>query len=622
MAMMTVALAGCGSGGGGALGQSSFHTASASDNTALSCLSASLNHSAKLAGVPVDVSPAPGTDTADPHTQISFLGAPTSQIRGVSVTGTRSGRHPGRLDGYSQDDGASFVPTTPFDLGEQVVVRATVGAAVGGKPIEFAFRVDAPFSTAAVGEFPNPPAPPSDYQSFSTLQGARPPTLTVTVPDHDPAAGDIFVTNGPGPGRYGPLIYTPQGQLVWFDQLSNGVVADNLTVQSYQGRRDLTFWKGRVLALAFGQGQDIVMNSSYQTVATVRGGNGLEADLHDFQLAPRDVAYVTAYNPMRCNLASQGGPRDGVILDGAVEQIDIKTGLVRWEWHSLDHVSATESETSPPSNTPWDFFHINSIDPEPGGNILISARNTWAAYQVQRGTGEILWRLGGLWSSFKMGPGTKTYWQHDARVLPNGDITIFDDGSDPPEESQSRAVRIAVDLRTHQARLVTAYTHPNPPLLAASQGNTQTLPGGNTVVGYGGVPEVTEYAKSGSLLFDAHLPLDQVFYRAFRFPWNGLPSSPPVAVAGFNNTGEETIVRISWNGATGVAAWSVLAGTHPPSLTQQATIRANAFEGSTILPKAYGYVAVQALDSAAHVLGTSHAVAVKTFRASLLRSGR
>ena len=40
-----------------------------------------------------------------------------------------------------------------------------------------------------------------------------------------------------------------------------------------------------MLSLGFGQGEDIVMNSSYQTVATVTGGNGLQADLHDFQIA-------------------------------------------------------------------------------------------------------------------------------------------------------------------------------------------------------------------------------------------------------------------------------------------------------------------------------------------------
>ena len=87
----------------------------------------------------------------------------------------------------------------------------------------FGFHVDTPYPTANVPAFPNPPAAPADYQSFDTLPGVQAPILTVTTPDRDPAAGDIFTTNGPGPGRYGPLIYTPQGKLVWFDQLSGGL---------------------------------------------------------------------------------------------------------------------------------------------------------------------------------------------------------------------------------------------------------------------------------------------------------------------------------------------------------------------------------------------------------------
>ena len=612
-AVTALVAAGCGSGG--------THRSSASNARAPSCLPATLDHSAKLAGVPVDVSPAPGTDTANPQTQISFLGVPGTEIHEVSVVGRLSGHHAGRLLDYSQGDGASFAPDTPFKPGEQVVVRAVIGAAKSAKPIVFGFRVDTPYSTAAVPPFPNPPAALTDYQSFDTLPGVQAPILTVTVADRDPAAGDVFMTNGPGAGPYGELIYTSQGRLVWFHQLSGGVTADNLSVQSYEGQRDLTFWQGKVLSLGFGQGEDFVMNSNYQTVATIQGANGLKADLHDFQIAPGDIAYITAYNPIRCDLSSVGGPRDGAILDAAVQAIDIKTGLLRWEWHSLDHIGVTESETSAPTTRAWDWFHINSIDTQPDGNILISARNTWADYQLQGGTGNILWRLGGLKSSFRMGPGTKTAWQHDARMLPDGDVTIFDDGSDPPEEPQSRAVRIALDLKTHEARLVSAYTHPGPPLLASSQGNMQTLPNGNTVVGYGGVPQISEFAKDGSLLFDAHLSFDLIFYRGFRFPWSGRPLIPPTALANQNNTGEDTIVHMSWNGATEVASWRVLAGMHPRSIDSQATIGATGFETSTILPKKYGYVAVQALDSAGHVLGTSHTVPVNSY-AALLRSAR
>ena len=605
-------------------------TTVASDGVSPPCLPATLEHSARLPGTDVDVSPEPETDTANPHTQVSFLGAPATDIREVSVVGQHSGDHPGRLAAYSQGDGASFVPDKPFDAGERVTVRAVIDTGAAGRQVVFGFRVDTPYPTATVSEFPNPAAAPADYQSFATLPGVQAPVMTVTVPDRDPAAGDILTTNGPGPGQYGPLIYTPQGRLVWFDELSGGETAEDLNEQTYEGQRDLTWWRGRVLSLGFGQGEDVVMNSHYQTVARIPGGNGLRADLHEFQIAPHDIAYITAFNPIRCDLAPVKGARDGAIIDTAIQEVDMKTGLVRWEWHSLDHVAAEESETEAPSTaTPWDWFHINSIDPEPDGNIFISARSTWAGYQLQGGTGKILWRLGGLHSSFKMGPGTETAWQHDGRILANGDITFFDDGSNPPIHSQSRAIQVALDFKTHEAHLVSAYTHPSPPLLAASQGNMQTLADGNAVVGYGAVPQISEFAGGsggsgggGSLLFDAHLPLDMTFYRAFRYPWSGRPATPPAVIANLNSTGEETIVHASWNGATEVASWRVLAGAHPNSLRVQATIGSTGFESSTILPKKYARVAVQALDVAGHVLSTSKTVQVVSYTASLPSSGQ
>jgi len=589
----------------------------ASGGLSPACLPATLQHASALPGTRVDVSPAPQTSSANPHTQISFRGVPASEIREVSAVGRRSGAHPGRLHAYSQGDGASFVPDSAFDAGERVDVRAVIGAAGAGRRAAFSFRVDTPYSTANTTDFANLPAAPADYQSFYTLPNMHPPVLTVTTPDRDPAAGYVLTTNGPGPGQYGPLIYTPQGRLVWFDALPEGEAAENLNEQTYEGRRVLTWWRGHVLSLGFGQGEDVVTNSRYQTIARVAGGNGLKADLHDFRIAGHRIAYVTAYNPIRCDLTSIGGAPGGAIVDTAIQQVDMKTGLVRWEWHSLDHIGAAESEVEAPAgSTPWDYFHLNSIEPESGGDLLISARSTWAGYLLD-GAGKVLWRLGGNKSSFEMGPGTRMAWQHDARVLANGDLTFFDDGSNPPIHHQSRGVVIRLDLKTRQAHLVSVYEHADPQLLAASQGNMQTLANGNTLLGYGGVPAISEFAKDGSLLFDAHQPYDMSFYRAFRYPWSGRPSSPPAVLAALNDTGEETIVHASWNGATGVSSWRVLAAKQGGSLKAQAEIPATGFESSTTLPVKYAHVAVQALDSAGHVLATSKTAAPIGYNASL-----
>ncbi len=595
-------------------GSSSSKAAAASPPCDLS----SPERSAQLAGTHVYASPAPATDTANPRAQISFLGAPSGSVTGVSVVGSASGDHEGRLAAFSQGDGESFLPSKPFTANESVTVSATIS----GRPVSYSFRVATPYPTAQVPEFPASPATPPDSQSFTTMPGVKAPVMTVTGADRDPAAGDVFVTNGPGPGQYGPLIYNPQGQLVWFQHLTGGATAEDLNVQSYRGRRVLTWWKGRVLSLGFGQGEDLVMNSRYQVIARVAGGNGLTADLHDFRLAPHDTAYVTAYNPILCDLRPAGGKADGTITDVAVQEIDMQTGLVRWEWHSLDHVKAAESEVEVTTNSrPWDYLHLNSIDVQRNGNLLLSARSTWAGYDVEAGSGKIRWRLGGNHSSFQMGRGTEMAWQHDGRMRADGTLTFFDDGSNPPIHKQSRGLVISIDEHAHTARLVKAYTHPNPPMLAASQGNMQTLASGNVVIGYGGVPQISEFAADGSLLFDAHQPYDTSFYRAFRFPWSAVPAAQPAIVASANNTEEETIVHTSWNGATGVASWRVLAGEEARALKVRATIPASGFESAVTLPHKYKYAAVQALDAGGHTLGTSATSQVIGFYASLVAAG-
>jgi Arylsulfotransferase (ASST) len=586
------------------------------------CLPATLNAGATIAGTGVSVSPAPSSDSASPATQISFLGAPATSISNVEVEGSRTGEHAGRLEPYSQGDGASFVAERRFAPGERVRVRAQVGTDAAARSISFSFGVASPYPTDGVPTFPNPPAQPSAVQSFVTAPALHPPALTVTTPDQDPKAGQVMMTVGPGPGDYGPLIFDADGHLEWFDALARGVDAEDLRVQRYEGQDVLTWWQGKVLAQGLGEGEDVIMDSHYTTLATIHAGNGYQADLHDFQIVPGGVAYLTVYDLIRCDLAAVGGVRNGVLIDTAVQAIDMKTGLVRWEWHSLDNVDVRDSHAPVPREAiPWDWFHLNSLDLQSDGRILLSARQLWAAYELDGRSGKVLWQLGGTHSSFAMPAGAETAWQHDARLRPDGTVTLFDNGSAPRVHAESRGLRLALDMRRHSARVVRAYPHPRTPVVADSQGDLQTLPDGNVLVGWGSIPSVSEFAPEGALLFDAHLPPGDASYRAFRFRWSGRPSWPPVASARVLATEDQTAVFASWNGATDVAYWRVLAGTSPTSLTVRATARDSGFESAITYPESYlehhvEYVAAQALDAKGAVLGTAPTVAVSPPRSA------
>jgi hypothetical protein len=255
---------------------------------------------------------------------------------------------------------------------------------------------------------------------------------------------------------------------------------------------------------------------------------------------------------------------------------------------------------------PYDYFHINSIQQLPDGNLLISARNTWAVYEISRATGHVLWTLGGKYSSFRMGKGTDFYWQHDAQLHPGGLLSVFDDGAAPKKEGQSRALELNVDLHTMRASLKRAYTH-SPPLLAGAQGNMQLLRDGGVLVGWGTAHAFTEYARSGKQVVNGSFPPPLFSYRTYRSPWRAHPSSAPgIAVSAGKR--QAVTVYASWNGATDVARWQVLAGSSKQNLVAVDTAAKSGFE-TAIHAKASGrYFAVRALASSGRVLGTSRMI--------------
>jgi hypothetical protein len=433
----------------------------------------------------------------------------------------------------------------------------------------------------------------------------HPPNLYVTRDSPQASPGDLFLTPGHGPGQFGPMIVDGAGRLVWFQRVPTGDIAADLQVEHYEGRPVLVWWQGRIFSPGLGLGEDEIYNSSYRPVATIRGGNGYAADLHDVRLTPQGSAFITAYSTVYADLSSAGGSRQGTLIDSILQEIDVKTGLVMFEWHAWGHVPLSDSFTRPSAGQPWDYFHINSVslDPWGDGNFIVSSRNTWAAYEISQHTGAILWRIGGRHPSFRMGPGTGVAWQHDVRWQPDHTLTIFDDGASPRRHSQSRAIRERIDWRDRSVTLVGRDVH-SPALLAGSQGNDQLLPDGDSLVGWGEAPFLSEFSPTGQVLFDARLPASEESYRAFRFDWNGAPAVPPAGVV--RPAGPDAFtVYASWNGATDVSAWRIVGGASAAALAPITTAARTGFETTVEVHSSDSWFAAQALGSAGNVLAGS-----------------
>jgi hypothetical protein len=575
------------------------------------CVPSTLNRSALLPGTQLSVSPLPGSYAASQTTQISLLGVPTQQLRSVRVRGSVSGSHPGQLRAYSQGDGASFLPSRHFTPGETVTVRGAIAG--GSRPTPFAFA----FAIAHQDPLPyvrpsRPHLRPGEVQYFHSLPDLEPPIMTVTASTlaADPAAQRhaplIFASPYSGPADAGPAIFDEAGNLVWFSPQHTGTVAANFQLQQLDGQPVLTYWRGYIPPQGFGQGEEVVLNRSYHQILRVRAGNGYKADLHEFRIGANHTADLTVFDPVRCDLSALGGPSGGAVTDGIYQEVDLATGLVRREWHSVDHIPLSDSyATAVGTSTDWpfDYFHINSIAQPAGGAMLISARNTWGVYELDPASGRVLENIGGRRSQIKLAANASPAFQHDARVLPDGTISIFDNGAVPKVHAQSRGIILAIDHHARTGAVVAQYVHGSP-LLSGSQGNFQVLANGDAFIGWGSRPYFSEFTSAGQTVFDAHMHGPYQSYRAYRFAWAGEPTERP-AIAAVANTHAGTVtVYASWNGDTRTASWRVFAGDSPHALAPVATVPRTGFE-TAIATRRARFVAVQALDEAGATLDTS-----------------
>ena len=550
----------------------------------------------------VSVFPSPNTTSALPQTQITFRGIPASQIGQVQVVGSSTGAHSGTIHGDSDGNGASFIPDSPFAPGETVTVMTGLDV-VGGTSGSFHFGVATPFGTINPMTLPMVPAGSNGVQHFHSVPQLVPASITVNSRSSSAYNGDIFLTPQFGPLQNGPMILDSSGHMIWFDPLGANQLATDLRVQQLGNQPVLTWWQG-FTNNGSGRGEGVIDDSAYQQIATVQAANGIQGmDLHEFLITPQGDAWIAGVSPVHY------GSLTKPLIDSVVQEIDIKTGLVLFEWHALDHVpiSASFFNTKTPGFV-YDPYHLNSISLDSDGNPIISLRNTWAFYKVSAQTGAIIWTLGSNQNQFTRGGGTQVAFQHDVLVQPDGTFTLFDDGGGPPTEHHARALRLAVNEATKAASLVRQYTH-TPALNTNFEGNAQLLPGGDMFVGWGQQPYFTEFNSAGQQIFDARFTSNTSSYRAYRFGWSAQPNTAPDIAAAANND-TTTEVWASWNGATTVSSWRVLAGPSPGSLSAFATVGKSGFETAISAATGMPDFAVQAIGSNGQVLATSGTTSV------------
>ncbi|WP_067509548.1 arylsulfotransferase family protein [Actinoplanes sp. TFC3] len=473
----------------------------------------------------------------------------------------------------------------------------------------------------ALGNDKAPPAPGTPaadapkYRSRPDLRAL--PDVTITTAANGTMPGSIFLSPASGTGLWGPLMVDEKGSPVWFRKVPDpATVAIDFKAQQYQNKPVLTWWEGTIGGTGgqgVGQGEFVIADTAYREVTRVRAFGTEQADQHDFVITPQDTALFWIYDPIPYDLSSHGGPADGVLHDGVIQEIDIKTGKRLFEWRARDHVTLDESYAPLPqgesAHLPYDYLHANSVGLAADGNIIISARHTWTTYKIERKTGGVIWRIGGKKSDFQVDEKATFAWQHDFRQRRNGSYSVFDNGAGiTNEHEQSRGLVFKVDEQAKQVTFVQEFLHPQK-LLAPTQGNFRELADGGSFIGWGQMPWFTEYAPDGTVRLDGHIPLDNQSYRAYKAEWTGTPlDQPALGLRAENNT---VIVNASWNGATNVAKWRARVGNQPGALAASTEAGRSGFETELVVPGTPEYVVVDALDANGKVVGTSSAVPVR-----------
>ncbi len=333
------------------------------------------------------------------------------------------------------------------------------------------------------------------------------PTFQIRVHDN-PAPGKIFMSPLRGTPRYTyltildenitPLFYLRRPQsLSDFKLHANGL---------------MTFFDGRAQCI-------YLMNSAYAIIDSFRAASPYVIDGHDFQMLTNGhvLMLLTDTRTVDMSVIVPGGNPAARVIGLVIHELDENKQVV-FSWSSWDHFAITDATHENLTAATIDYVHANAVEADTDGNILLSSRHMDEITKINRTSGEIMWRLGGINNQFTfINDSIRFSYQHDIRRLPNGNITLFDNGNFHSPRF-SRAVEYRLNERQRTAELVWEYRN-TPSIYAFATGNVQRLPNGNTLISWGTTNTITEVRPDGTKALELQLSSLFTVYRTFRFPW-------------------------------------------------------------------------------------------------------
>ncbi|KAK5089183.1 hypothetical protein LTR05_003407 [Lithohypha guttulata] len=433
----------------------------------------------------------------------------------------------------------------------------------------------------SIGIAQEDPTTDENLLQFKSRPDLYPPRLFVDTSQDGISPGYIFMSPYQS-FQNSAAIYESDGTLIWygFGVTGSGNVHD-FRVCQYNNTNHLCFFQGEQYR-GYARGQAVIMDTNLRTVRTVTALNSRSAlDQHEFNIVDgTDSALTTTYHPERYDLSAFNiTDGEGWIQNSIFQDVNLTTDELTFEWSAIEHVALTESYVDPNQSevvgtgfnaaSPWDYFHINSVDKNEDGDYLISARHVSTLYKISGTDGSIIWRCGGKLSDYELLNGLNWSYQHDARWLSSNDsmdvISFFDNASNGFNGSadHSSGYIIQLDHEAGTVDLLHAYPAPLDLPISASQGNLQILnetdwTNSNAFVGWGNSPTVTEHTSDGTIIYRANVASDgKMNYRAYKYDIALTPYDSPALYTYAPDTESNTVYYMSWNGATELRKWRV-----------------------------------------------------------------
>ncbi len=510
----------------------------------------------------------------------------TNLLSFIQVTGASSGVHSGTTRIATDRRTVIFTMSTGFTPNELVTVSLAPGVppAAGGPiaPYQYQFVVSthlpgpgpAVVSVSVPATGVDQPPPTAKYSPAAAVgvAGIMPngvsvpsdfPWISITTsnnPDPDP----IFIDNRGGGGDPWNVIFDNSGAPIWYSKYPDE-------------RRDMKVQhNGRMTMLARDQGGNHynVYNTNYQLVAQCWADNGYGVDEHELQMLTDGSYFLFGLNSQTVDMSRYvaGGNTAASVTEMVIQGFTAAGELI-FQWRAWDHLDVRdEAAFINILGSSFDFPHPNAIDIDTDGNVLLSSRNISEVTKIDRDTGEIIWRLGGVHNQFTFvnDPLNGPRNQHAVRMVTTNHYTMFDNGNlhSPPV---SRGVEYALDTTNMSATIVWQYPAvPTTSLYSFYMGDVQRLPNGNTLIDWavGNLPKLTEVRPDGTKAYEMNWVGGWEAYRTWRCAWQGRALQPYLLVQSFPDN-----ITLIFNqfGDTNVGFYKIYGGTAPGSTNLLAT---------------------------------------------------